>query len=281
MTENSSIIDIIENHINSEDGYPVLNPHAIKIQREITKNDPDFRVIQQLIQKDPILTSEILKTANSAFYKGLYVVETIKDAILRLGQTAMVTIVMQVILKSHFSSTDPTIKDYQKKLWHHSVVCATGASWTARYLSMDDLISKAFIGGLLHDIGKLFILTAIESIIKSDQQTIKLQPELITTLLNRFHTVQGHALLTKWNLPKAYCIIARDHHLESYDSSDVLLSLVRIANRISTKIELNDPDQDLYEIINSQEADNLGLSDTGIAELEIIMEDAYKKLIPK
>ncbi len=277
MTEKTAIIDFIENHINNDASYPVLNPHALEVQNEITRNDPDFRTVSKLIQKDPTLTSEILKTANSPLYRGLHTVETIKDAMLRLGQTEMVNIVMLVIHKNQFSFVDPMIKPYQKKLWNHLVACATGAAWTARHLSMEELIPKAFIGGLLHDMGKLFILSAIDNIKKTQSTAMQFQPELIEVILDRFHARHGYALLTKWNLPKPYCIVARDHHLESYDSSDLLLNIVRIVNMTCQKIETNDPKQDLSGIISSLEADSLGLSDTDIALLEIFLEDTYKR----
>lgn len=279
MTEKTALIDFIENHINKDVSYPVLNPHVVEVQNEITKNDPDFRTVSKLIQKDPTLTSEILKTANSPLYRGLHEVDTIKDAMLRLGQTEMVNIVMLVIHKKQFSFSDPIIKPYQKKLWHHSVACATGAAWTARHLSMEELIPKAFIGGLLHDIGKLFILSAIENIKKTQSAAMQFQPELISVILDKFHAQHGYALLTKWNLPKAYCIVARDHHTESYDSSDFLLNIVRLVNMICGKIETNDPKLDLSVIISSLEADSLGLSDTDTALIEIFLEDTYKRLL--
>ena len=44
--------------------------------------------------------------------------------------------------------------------------CAAASLWTARHLSLKKEIPKAFIAGLLHDIGKLHILSAMEKIIE-------------------------------------------------------------------------------------------------------------------
>ncbi len=83
--------------------------------------------------------------------------------------------------------------------------------------------------------------------------------------------------MAKWYLPEQYRVIARDHHTEQYDQSDMLLLVVRLVNAVCNKMEKNDPDTDLSGIASSKEADLLGLSEIGIAELEIALEDAKSK----
>lgn len=40
---------------------------------------------------------------------------------------------------------------------------------------------------------------------------------ILKEAINPLHTSYGHDLLTSWNLPKIYAIVARDHHLEEFD----------------------------------------------------------------
>ncbi|ACN17772.1 putative signal transduction protein [Desulforapulum autotrophicum HRM2] len=277
MNKELKIIDIVQQYIASENSFPVLNPQAIKLQNEIIKNDPDFDAVKKLIRTDPTLTSEILKIANSPFYKGLGEVETIRDALVRLGQNELINIVMRVIHKQNFSSANPMIKEFQKRLWNHSVACAIGTLWTTRYLKMEDLIPKAFISGLLHDMGKLCLLSALEKMLVTEISGFNPTPNLVDKILDNLHTQQGYELLTRWHLPAQYCDIAKEHHNEEYDSSDILLTIVRLVNMVCNKMEKNDPDQDLTFIIGSKEADILGISETGVALLEIALEDAQGK----
>jgi HD-like signal output (HDOD) protein len=158
----SSIIDLIKQQSQKGDSLPVLDPNAMKIQTEATRSDPDFAELTRLIRMDPTLTSQVLRTANSPFYRGLGDVETIKEAVVRLGQTEMVNVIMKVVHQQNFKSKNPLIRPYQNKLWAHSVSCAIGSLWTARYLALEDLIPRAFIAGLLHDMGKLYLLTALK-----------------------------------------------------------------------------------------------------------------------
>ncbi len=277
MSPQPSIIDIIKQQIKKEESLPVLSPKALTIQKEATKQDPDFEVLSRLVRMDPTLTSQVLKTANSPFYRGLGNVDTIKDAVVRLGQNEMVNIVMKVLHQQNFRSSHPLIRPYQIRLWNHSVSCAIGSLWAVKYLSMEELIPRAFIAGLLHDMGKLYLLTAIEKIFHSKTAEFKPPPQLIDKILDNLHSAMGYNLLTKWHLPEQYRIIARDHHIEEYDHSDMLLLVVRLVNAVCIKIETNNGPTDLAGIVSSKEADILGMSEIGVAELEIALEDARSK----
>lgn len=274
MPEQQSILEIIKSQIRKEESLPVLSPKAMKLQQEIIKPDPDFKTVIQQIQTDPTLTSQVLKAANSPFYRGLGEVETIKDAVLRLGQNEMVNLVMQAIHRQNFTSDQKEIKNYQNQLWSHSMACAIGSLWLARHLSMVHLVPKAFIAGLLHDMGKLYLLTALERLLKNKTAAVKPTPELMERIMDSLHAEMGYALLLKWNLPETYRIIARDHHTEKYDHSNLLLLIVRVANEVCLKMERNDPTEDLSGIVSSKEADILGISEIGIAQLEITLEDS-------
>jgi len=111
----------------------------------------------------------------------------------------------------------------------------------------------------------------------SDIPGFNLTPDLLDKILAGLHTQQGYELSIRWNLPMHYCCIAKDHHMNVYDSSDILLAIVRLVNMVCNKMEQNDPNQNLSAIIGSQEADMLGIPETGVALLEIALEDANGK----
>ena len=86
MTDQDSLIDIINSQLTSGKAQlPIFNKTALRIQKEITKCDPDVQLIEKLIVSDQTLTGEVLKVSNSPFYKGLQQITTIHQAVLRLG----------------------------------------------------------------------------------------------------------------------------------------------------------------------------------------------------
>ena len=147
MHPHKNYITQLEHALESDDALPVLNPTATKIQMEATRKDPHFSVLASLIRKDPTMTSQVLKVANSPYYRGIEEAQTLKDALTRMGQNEIVNIIMALIHQQHFRSKHPVIQPLQKQLWHHCVNCAIGTLWTARYLGFKELVPQAFIAG--------------------------------------------------------------------------------------------------------------------------------------
>lgn len=274
MTETKSLIDIIKEYMASgEIKLPVLSQSASQLQMEVTKDDPDMEVVENHIKMDPAIISEVLKIANSSYYKGIGTVDTIREAGLRIGTNELANSVMMVLHRENFSSTDPYINDYLKKVWKHSLACAVGSQWLANYLALDQIAGTAFIAGMLHDMGKLFLITAVEDI-KAIDKEFNPSTFLIEKMVTALHPEQGYELLQSWNLPEAYCRVARDHHGIEFDTGDLLLTVVRLVNRVCNKMGIG-PAQEMEEpIVGSVEVELLDLSEIAIAELEIEIEDS-------
>lgn len=250
----------IHTTLDQGDFLPVLSPGAIKIQSEALKKAPHFSTLAGLIRKDPTLTGRILKTANSPLYRGVMEVQTLKDALTRMGQVEMVNIIMAEIHKKNFGSSHPLIRTAQERLWTHCVACATLSLYTARHLALKEIIPQAFIAGLLHDMGKLHILTALEGLGRDSEITIQQLLDAGDPILADRHPDLGHRLLSRWGLPEQYRIIARDHH--KTDLSDPLLVVVRISNYLCSFLAQGGGPEMIPRILESTDARFLGVDET-------------------
>jgi putative nucleotidyltransferase with HDIG domain len=275
VNSNNSFLDIVQAYLKSgKVVLPVFNQISLQVQQEIAKPDPDTRLIEKIICTDQALAVQVLRTANSAFFRGLNKVNTIREAITRLGVNEVANIVTLSAQRANFRSQDPFVSDLMKKLWQHSVICAIGAQWLARQLKFDTLVMEAFTAGLLHDIGKLLILKIIEAIKAS--KTIKVQPSniFVHEAMNILHAEQGYQLSKIWHLPETYCHVIQAHHDTEINANDTLLILVRMSNKACNKMEIGlraDPELSLE---TTPEANLLGLNGIFLARLEIQMEDS-------
>ncbi len=267
--------DIIEEHLASEETQlPAFDKTAMKIQREISRPEPDIEAIRSAIREDQALTAQVLKMANTAFFKGLSKVETVRDAIVRLGIEQISNIVLLVTQKNIFKAGDPEVRAFMERLWRHSVGTATGSAWLAKKSGYAQLSSQAFVAGLLHDIGKLFLLTVIESIREKNAYPFNPSKDFVMEIMDNLHTDQGWRLTQNWNLPDVYCVVARDHHLEAFDNRNTLLLLVRMVDMTCNKIGIGLRGPEEHILVATPEAITLGLSEVDLAELEIMLEDA-------
>lgn len=272
MSDVNSFIDDIERFVESGNlTLPVFNPTAMRVQQELVKKEPDMGVVEKLIIRDQTLASEVLKLANSAFYRGLVEVRTVKAAMIRLGMREVGKIVLLAASKTQFRIVDKELALMLKKIWQHSAGNALAANWLARRCEFAELAGQAFFSGLLHDIGKLFLLVAVEQakLRKSGKMTNALLLEVINTL----HTRQGYSLMQHWNMPEEYCIVVRDHHEPNVDPKNTLLIIVRLADMACHKLGIGMRSLTDINLAATPEANLLELTEIDLAELEIMLED--------
>ena len=218
---------------------PVFNPIAIKVQQLIERR-PDLGEIIDAVSVDSKLSAAVLQAVNSPFY-GLGVKKkTVGDAIHYLGLEESGNVVVSAALSGNFASRDKQMQPYMAKLWKHNLGCAIGCQWLSNNHEKE-LNSRAFLAGMLHDFGKLTLLSGIEKARRDKRLAhVPITDRLISETLYRLHAEQGFITLTKMNLPEEYCAVARDHHFpqESLDKGDRLLVFVRAADMICNEVGL-------------------------------------------
>lgn len=275
MDGDKPLKEIIEEHLASGDvKLPPFDKTALRMQEETSSPEPDIRRIEEIISVDQALTAQVLKMANTAFFRGLSRVETVRDAVIRLGIDQISEIVILATQKKIFFATDLTVREFMERLWRHSVGTALGSAWLAKKCGYGQLSTHAFVAGLLHDIGKLFLLTVVETIRKKEANDFSPSKDFMMEVMDSLHTEQGWLLTQNWNLPESYCIVARDHHVEPFDARNPILSLVRMANKTCNKMGICIHEAIPMILVTTPEATALELSEVTLAELEIMLEDA-------
>src|SRR6266478_2511944 len=109
----------------------------------------DVRQVVGLISQDKSLTAQCLQMANSPLFGRWQSVDNIKSAVVSLGLQRMRDIAMScsiLTLIPSASKIDPVV------FWEHSLGCALVCRQFARKIKFADP-EKAYLGGLLHDIG--------------------------------------------------------------------------------------------------------------------------------
>ncbi|MGD9309307.1 MAG: HDOD domain-containing protein, partial [Desulfosarcina sp.] len=124
-------------------------------------NDPDTDVkdIETVIEKDQSLVSKLIRVSNSALYGGMNRVESLHQALTRLGAKTVKSLILAASMQSYFLKANAGMMARAQRLWQHAAECGMAARRVAVAVGYDDP-EQAFVGGVLHDIGKLVILLA-------------------------------------------------------------------------------------------------------------------------
>ncbi len=280
MTENvqPSLHELIGSEIaSSEFQLPVFNAIALKLQNALNDEDITIDDIEQLIMEDPALAGQILRMANSAFYKGMGEINTVKRAILRLGSEQVANMAMLVTQKQSYRCDNKQILAYMDGLWKHSFASAMGCKWIAQNCGYASDASVAFLCGLLHDTGKLVILKVLEKIQRERSGQISMTEEAIVEILeSSMHTECGHMLMKEWNLPEPFDVVVRDHHTQDPQEHQELMAMVKLMNLVCDSMGFSIQVTEDVMPAASPEAQMLGLSEIQLAELEIFLEDTLE-----
>jgi putative nucleotidyltransferase with HDIG domain len=172
-----------------------------------------------------------------------------------------------------YKSDDLLFRNTMAVLWRHSLGCAIASKWLAGKVGYGSQAQEAFMAGLLHDIGKLFLLKVIEELKRTGKLVLTISPALISEVLNSMHADQGFALMQKLNMPEIYCDIVRDHHLENVPPT-TLLSIVKLVNLSCNKLNIGMHPNPETVLFTTNEAQFLGAKEIVLAELELVIEDA-------
>ena len=205
---------ISETIIKELDSIPQFPENILRIQHLISDPNSNLEDIASEIRKDPSLTADLLKLANSAVFmipKRVYSIhEAVKMIGLRGVRNLLFTYGTQDIM------TDKYRHDLMEEMWHHSYKVAYFSYQIARSKKIKEQLEDVYIGGILHDIGKIIvtglhpgILSKIRVICKDKNIPQRIIEDLA---VGNNHAKVGSMLAEKWNFPDKLVKVIEFHH---------------------------------------------------------------------
>lgn len=247
-----------------------------KVTLCLAAEDPDVKRLWALVGQDPALLCNLFRAANSAFFVGLHKTVSIEEAVARLGIDKACQVVERACREGGEGGPQgELLSRYMPSLWQHAQGCAVGAHWLAMRCNYEPLAEQAYLAGLLHDIGKQFLLAAMEEISSSGEFGVILSDELVREVLTSMHVEQGLRLFEEWNLSDIYTEVVSEHHDEDLNPKNILIALVKLANKGCRKAGLGLTHQPDIVLPTTGEAQFLGIDELALAEFEIKIEDQF------
>lgn len=274
MTDTSLASRLTELVRSGEVQLPALPEVAVKAREMLSSDALNMRELGEVLTGDPAIAAALLRLANSAHFGGLGRVNTVATAVQRIGLTEVGAIVTGLSLKALFDHPSPEKRELLQVLWDHSVTTAFAARRIASEIGVDG--EQAFLGGLLHDCGKVIVLAALDRL-ESEKMEVRPTREVVVELMDELHMELGHHLLETWNIEVEIADVARRHESHDEEAGDLLLA-VQAANLITRKLGFHlHPDPELL-LTEHVVMEDLGLDDLTLATLMIDMEDHLEEM---
>jgi HD-like signal output (HDOD) protein len=185
-----------------------------------TVNDPETSAadLNKLIAMDQGLSSKVLRIVNSAYYGFPKRISTITHAVVILGFNTVRNLVLGVSAFGLLSQKSIPYGLNRARFWEHSVASAVAGSILAkkRLGKVRCAPEEAFIGGLLHDIGTLFLDSyfpvqyAVAMAFAAREGKSSWEAE--NMVLGIDHVTVGRRIAEYWNFPSHLVAMLSGHH---------------------------------------------------------------------
>jgi HD-like signal output (HDOD) protein len=193
--------------------------------------DVEARRLIRFVSREPVLTAAVLRLANSAAYAALRPSMTVDQAVVRVGTRAVRSLVLSMCFAT--SSTPAGQRGPNSDYIDHGIGTACIASLVAARGAVDP--DEAFVCGLLHDIGKLFLANLRTRFVR--RGGVPPGPNEEAAICRDYHAMVGGVALDHWHLPDALRQPVRWHHdpfaAPAYAKA---AAVVYAANRISHRL---------------------------------------------
>lgn len=226
---------------------PALPSVVMSILKETESPDACAHRIERMLASEQALTSKVLRVVNSAYYGLSGQVTSLSQAIVILGLQQIRNLVLSVSAYSAIKPRTARQQETMKVFWLHSFGTAAATQIIAqrKRLSIQDS-ETAFVGGLLHDIGRLFLFSnftqTYDQVIRYAEQRKMPIEKAESRLLGLNHGEVGAQMAEHWKLPKQLIKIISDHESPSSDVLDPLVYALNVADWV-TKDLYFDPEK--------------------------------------
>ena len=212
---------------------PAFPQVVIEVQEVLKNPNYSVQMIARPISADAILAARLLNMANStAFNATGRVIIDLGVALTRLGAQKVYSVVLvHAIQNIRRVESLRSIARPLEELWSESMAVAHFCDAIVKRLKL--AMPDAFVAGLLHRVGHLYILVQLAR--QEASRTVALRADL----MDAWHPAIAKCVLKNWGINEAVCeAVGMQREVLAAPSgrptlADVLLAGIRLAHRMS------------------------------------------------
>ena len=179
------------------EGAPLMADVQMAVNASLNTRGLDLVRLEEEIRTDPHITAVLIAAANSAALHVGDAVQTLSQALHRLGSAQSMNLILGLALKHSARLSDPFLADYAERFWGLSLHTAEYARTLARLLDLDQ--ERCYCAGILHCLGDLALLRCLQEWKQAGGELD--EREEVGNALAEFGAAYGSSLRTRWRLP--------------------------------------------------------------------------------
>ena len=205
--------DLFE-QLKASEHLPTLPHILLRIVDACNQEETSFKELSGIIEKDPALTSSILKMINSTHFGLPNNVVSLDQALVLLGMDAVKNVAISASIHQVFKPEEGPRGMDLRAFWRHSLLTALLARTLAQRIQYANP-EEAFLTALLHDVGRLMLWVRDpkgygELVERSGGSPERMLSE--EKRMGALHSEVGAWLIRQWNLPSLMADAIQYHH---------------------------------------------------------------------
>ncbi|MDR1893450.1 MAG: HDOD domain-containing protein [Spirochaetales bacterium] len=270
--ENLSVLS--QTIVNSINKLPQFPENVVQLEKMINDPESEMNDIALKVSMDPSLTADLLKIVNSAQYMLPKKVDNVIEAVKMLGLKGLKN-------QLYTYGTQKILKTAQRELWEHAYrVAFYSYNLAKNFKRKRDLVDDAYVGGILHDIGKI-IFSDVHPNLLEKISNFSAGRGISRNLVEDFaaglnHAEIGGMIAAKWNFPDSLVQAIKYHHDPEQAAEEYkdVVETVYLANCLATL----ESGEISYEQINSAILKNFGITtDKQLMTIHQKLQEAFQE----
>lgn len=214
--------------------FPTSLNATLRIRTALNDPNAPIQKIVEIVRTEPVLCAQLLRLANTvAFCGGNRTVTELNAAVRRLGYVLVRNVAIAVGMRQLAEATPKNSMSRRlAEVWQHSINVAALSYTLAKKLAPHLSPDSAMLAGLMHDIGKFYLLSRI-----NHYPSLFADEAAIGEMMDKWHSEISGTILENWEIPQKIFMAARDHehtHRVHYSPAD-LTDVVMIANLLAIR----------------------------------------------
>ena len=269
--------DNLKERVKQIDGLPAFPATHAEIMKLAKSDDSSSEDLAEQIQLDPGFLAQVLKLVNSSYYGFRKPTTSLKLAVTLIGMEAVANLVMAAQVFERLGNYEGGAGLDLKEFWRHSVGTAFISRAVAKKLQTE--VEAAFLGGLLHDLGKVVLDRYFSDFYGSVFQRVEGGGICIRDaereVLGLDHEEIGGQLAKAWKFSDNYTSCILNHHnplmTERYTR---LVRVVHIGDCLCRQLEYGSGGDETVPEILPEVMDSFSMGERGVSILtEAAKED--------
>jgi putative nucleotidyltransferase with HDIG domain len=229
---NATRLELIRQKIEALQSMPAVPAIVLPLTAmlQLPSDQVNIEKVVELVSYDGTIAAQCLRMANSPLF-GRRNAETVRNAILALGLKRIEAILLGCCL-NRIVPADKWVFD-PVTFWRHSLGCALVSRKMAKLIGYEDP-EKAYLAGLLHDVGMLVNTLAVTEDFRQCMQAAR-DGHLALHLsekqhLGFTHCQSGKMLAEQWHFSRDVTDVIEFHHSAAAPAGGTLVALVHLSD---------------------------------------------------